>query len=354
MKLYPNISLIFCIWTAAVLLLFYLSYSMLPHTDLFPHNFTQNLANWDGNHYVSIAQKGYMQKSQYVFFPLFPILINLGYKITGNYILAGLLISWVSLFLALNFLYKLVRLDFGKIFAQKSILFLLFFPLSFHFLVVYSESIFLFLSVLTFYLLRQKRFFLATIFAALSSATRLSGVSVVLGLIFYVYLTEGFNKKNWFVLLSPIGFVGYCIYLYLQTGDPFYFVSAESHYWGGGLVIPGSALIFSIKQLLMPGFLLNNFRVLLDTLFTVFGILMIYKMRRLLKVDLVIYSTFSLLLTLFSPTIVAIPRYLVVIFPIFIVLSFFKNQYILLAYQMISLLLLSVYAILFINGYWVS
>ncbi len=354
MKLYSSATLIFSIWAISIFVLLYFGFSSIPRTDLFPGNFLRNLANWDGGHYLGIAQNSYAINSQYVFFPLFPLFINLVSRITGDFLTAGLLISLISTLLAINSLYQLVSLDFGKVFAPKVLLMFLSFPLSFHFLTVYSESLFLLLVITTFLFMRKRKLFLATITASLASATRLSGLAIVLSLIFSILLTEKINRKNWFVLLSPVGFLLYCYYLYNRTGDPFYFIQAESHFWQGGLVIPGSSFLYSLKQLLTPNFIVNNFRNLLDFLFATFGILMVIKVSKKLSLDYTIFSIVSLVLPFFSPTIVALPRYLLTIFPIFIVLSFIKNQYLITFYQFISLMLLSVYAILFINGYWVS
>lgn len=352
MKLYPNASFVISIWAAAVFIIFYFSFSQLPHTDLFPHDFLRNLANWDGGHYLSIAKNGYTQ-NQFVFFPLYPILTNLISRITGDFLSAGVLISFVSIFLAANFLYRLVSLDFGRRYGVKALLALLFFPLAFHFLTVYTESLFLFLTIATFLLVRKKKYFLATVFAVLASATRMAGLATALSLVLPIYLTEGFNRKNWWVLFSPLGFLIYCFYLYTQTGDPFYFVKGQTAFWQGGLVLPGSALIFAFKHLISEA-VAGNFRSLLDFAFVVFGIFGVWQVWKKLSLDYAIFSTISLILPMFSPTIVAIPRYLVTIFPIFIIMAFYKNQYAILFYQIISLMLLSVYAILFINGYWVS
>lgn len=352
MKLYPNASAVFSIWAIAVLTIFYFSFSFLPHTDLFPHNFLQNLANWDGGHYLAIAKNGYT-KNQLVFFPFYPVLINLVSKVTGDFLSAGLLISFVSIFLAANFLYRLVSMDFGRQYTAKTLLALLSFPLAFHFLTVYTESLFLSLTLATFLLVRKKRYFLATVCAALASATRLVGLATVLSLVLPIYLTERFNRKNWWVLFSPVGFFIYCFYLYTQTGDPFYFVKGQTEFWHGGLALPGSAVIYAIKHLTLDA-IAANLRNLLDLVFTLFGIFCVWQVGRKLSLDYAIFSVISLILPMFSPTIVAIPRYLVTIFPIFIIMAFYKNQYAVLFYQLISLMLLSVYAILFINGYWVS
>lgn len=354
MKLYTNITIIFSLWALAIITTFYLGFTTLPKSGLFPGSFMQSFANWDGGHYLGIAEHGYTLKSQYVFFPLYPILINIVSKLTSGFLLAGILISAVSSFLAVNLLFKLISLDFQKPVAQRALLALLIFPLSFHFLAVYTESLFLLLVVCTFLFLRKKKYFWATIFAALVSATRLAGLAVVASLILSVIFTERINKKNWYIIFAPLGFLLYCLYLYNQTGDPFYFISAQSHYWNGGMVLPGSAVFFTVKQLLQPGFIVNNFRVLIDFAFALFALITVWRVTRRLSLDYAIYSIVSLGLALFSPTIVAIPRYLITIFPIFIILALQKNYYLSIAYQFICLMLLSVYAILFVNGYWVS
>lgn len=354
MKFYSNVFYIYCIWVISVLTIMYFSFVSLPHSNLFTGSFIQSLSNWDGGHYLAIAQKGYFQKSEYVFFPLYPILINLVSKITGDFLWAGILISFSSSFLAVNILYQIITMEFNKAYALKTVLALLFFPLSFHFLTVYSESLFLLLTLATFFFAKKRFLFLATIAAALASATRLSGLAVVVSLFLYVYLTGGLTRKNWFIFLAPLGFLIYSFYLYNQTGDLLYFIQAESNYWQGGLVLPGSALIHVFKNLLTGGYLANNFRDFLNFLFVIFGITFVWQAFKKLSLDYTSFALISLGLTLFSPTIVAIPRYLLTIFPIFILIGFVKNQYFWIFYQTISLMLLAIYAMLFINGYWVS
>ncbi|MBI2315277.1 glycosyltransferase family 39 protein [Candidatus Daviesbacteria bacterium] len=352
MRIYSNISIIFCIWALAILTIFYFGFSTLPHSGLFPNDFLKSLANWDGGHYLGIAD-GYDKAFQFAFFPLYPILINLVSKITGSFLSAGILISFISSLLAINLLYKLIAIEFNKEIAQKAVLALLFFPMSFYFLTVYTESLFLLLTISTFYFARKRQLPLATLTAALVSATRLAGLGVVLGLISYVYLSGGFNRKNWFVFFAPLGFILYSYYLYQQTGDPFYFIQAED-YWHRQLVIPGSTIFNSLQQLVIPGYIAKNFKAFLDFILTILGIGLVWKVFKKLSFDFAIFSLVSLLLPLFSPTLLAVPRYLLTIFPIFIVLAFYKNQYLIFAYLVFSLLFLAGFAVLFITGKWVS
>lgn len=330
----------------AVLTIFYFGFSTLPYSGLFPKDFLKNLANWDGGHFLGIAD-GYDQTFQYAFFPLYPLLINLVSKITGSFLIAGILISVVSSLLAVNLLYQLVTIESDKQYAKKAVLALLFFPMSFYFLTVYTEGLFFLLAVATFLFARKRQLLLATFTAALASGTRLAGLALVLGLITY------FNRKNWFIIFSPLGFILYSFYLYQQTGDPFYFIQAEN-YWHRQLVVPGSAIFDSLQQLIIPGFLAKNFKALWDFIFAMLGIGLVLKVWKKLSVDYAIFSLAALILPLFSPTLLAVPRYLLTIFPIFVVMALYKNQYVLFAYQIFSLLLLAGFAMLFITGNWVS
>src|SRR3990167_6194987 len=110
MKLYPNITYIFTIWLATVLLVAYIGFSTLPPSGKFEHNFWQSLKNWDGGHYVGIAELGYSEKFQYAFFPLYPLAIKALNQITQNYLVSAILISVSSAFLGLHLLYKLVAM----------------------------------------------------------------------------------------------------------------------------------------------------------------------------------------------------------------------------------------------------
>ncbi len=353
MKLYPNVTLIFLIWVASILTVLYLGFANLPQSGLFPNaDFVKSLGNWDGGHYLGIAD-GYDEKFQYAFFPLYPMLVGLIGNQIHNFLWAGILISIISSWLAVNFLYELVSLEFDKKLAEKAVLALLLFPTAFYLITVYTEGLFFMLTVGTFLFIRKKNLLLATVLAALASATRLTGLGVVLGLWINVWATGGLNRKNWFVVLAPVGFLAYCYFLWVNTGDPFYFIQAESH-WQRSLEVPGASLLKTISDLATPGFLAGNFNIFLDFLLTVLGVGLVVRVYRLLPLDYAVFSIFSLILPLFSPTLLAMPRYLLTIFPIFIIMALYKNKYLVFGYQVLGTLLLAGYAILFITGYWVS
>ncbi len=138
-------------------------------------------ANWDGGHFRGIAENGYIP-FQVVFFPLYPLLIKGLMFLQIPSLWGGILISNLSIIGALFYLYRLVNLDFEESVAKKTIFITLAFPTAFYFNAVYSESLFLFLTVAAFYHCRQKQWFIALILASLSAATRLAGLVVILSI----------------------------------------------------------------------------------------------------------------------------------------------------------------------------
>ena len=353
MKLYSNITILFLVWITSIIFILFFGFSTLPHTGHLSNIFWRNLGNWDGGHFLSIAQHGYIEKYQYAFFPLYPLLINWMSNITHDYLVAALIISITCVFLTVHLLYGLVSLDFDRKIAQKVILFILIFPTSFYLLTAYSESLFLFLTVSTYFFARKKKLLLATILASLATATRLVGLAVAIGLLIEVLTTTGLNRRNWYVLFSFSGFLIYSLYLYKIIGDPFYFLVAEQH-WQRNIAIPIFGFWETIKSLSRSGFITNHFNAFLDLCFAIFGTGFVIRTFRFLPPSYSIYSLISVLIPLFTPTLSSMPRFILPIFPIFILVALIKKDYLIFAYQLILIMLLGAFAILFINGYWVS
>lgn len=353
MKLYSYVTGIFIIWIASILFISYFGFLTLPHSNKFSNDFLASLSNWDGGHYLSIAKYGYTEKFQYAFFPLYPLAINLLNKLINSYLLSAILISVISTFLGLHLLYQLMRIYFEKKMAEKIILALIFFPTSFYFLTAYSEGLFFLLVVSTFYFLGKRKLFLATLFATLASTARLVGLVVVVGLLIEVISTFGVKRKNWFIFLAPLGFFVYCWYLYTKTQDPFYFITAERH-WQRSISVPVFSFWESIRSLSQPEFISTYFSTFLDLIFAVFGLGLSIRTFRFLPLSFSLYSILSILLPLFTSTLTSMPRFLLPIFPIFILIALTKNSFLNLTYQVISVMLLSIFSILYVTGYWVS
>lgn len=190
----------FLVWRFVLLFITFLGLSILPSFSpvdnefFLPNpkmNYWERWANWDGGHFLSIASSGY-SKIQTPFFPLYPLLINFLSTLKITPFWGAFLISQTSTIAALFFLYKLVLLDFKEKNAKRVIVALLIFPSSFYLGAVYSESLFLSLTLAAIYAMRKKYWFLAAVLSGLAAATRVVGVSVIV-VLFLEYLINHTN-----------------------------------------------------------------------------------------------------------------------------------------------------------------
>ncbi len=190
-------------------------------------------ANFDGVHYLRIAEQGYAQYEQ-AFFPLYPLLIKFfAFFFGGNSMTAALVISTACFFVGFILFYKLLL----KIQKEENVLwilvFLLSFPTAFYFGAIYTEGLFFMLVVASLYFLKEKKYVYAGICALLSSTTRLIGIFLVIP--FFLSLIKSnknkikkINIQSILLLLSPcIGLFVYMAYLWGSTGDPLIFFNSQ-------------------------------------------------------------------------------------------------------------------------------
>jgi hypothetical protein len=205
LKILEYIFPLFLGWTALLFLLTYFGVSHIPSygENRFLEfansgtNYWIRWANWDGGHFRGIAENGYANSFQVVFFPLYPLLIKALMFLGINSLSGGLIISYTSSIVALFFLYKLVLIDYREEIAKKAVFLLLIFPTGFYLISVYSESLFLSLAISSIYFARKKNWLLASVLAGLSAATRLAGVGIILGVFLEYFLKDvpGFEVK---------------------------------------------------------------------------------------------------------------------------------------------------------------
>jgi hypothetical protein len=152
-------------------------------------------ARWDSSWYLAVAKWGYGPQTSGVqlnpsggvarmnFFPLYPMLIRvIGWGV-GSDLIAGVLISLVAFAVALWLLYRLVELDFPSQVAEVTVLLVAFCPMAFYFSAVYTESLFLALSLGAIYSARRGRWLLAGLLGALAAVTRIEGVVLLVPLL---------------------------------------------------------------------------------------------------------------------------------------------------------------------------
>ena len=119
------------------------------------------LANFDGLHYLKIAEEGYFQYGE-AFFPLYPLVIRAvaGILPAVPAVYTGIGISLMCFFAALMVLYDELKSS-KEDYPDRTVAFLLTYPAAFFFAAVYSESLFLLLTVLAWSLARRGRYLIA-------------------------------------------------------------------------------------------------------------------------------------------------------------------------------------------------
>jgi len=325
---------------------------------------------WDGNNYIVIAREGYSNLGDqfFAFFPLYPLLIRIiRFTFNISYPYAGIIISRVSILLAIIFLIKLIEQDFPKKIAYRTAWYLLIFPTSFFFFATYTEGLFLFINLATWYFIKVKNYKLAFIFGFLSPLTRLLGVLMAPVILFEYLKSIDFQIKKIQIPIitsvAPILGLGlYGLYNYYHTKDFFNFLNAQKYWSGYGregynnpFVIIWNNIISSFSKFGEEGFLILGYFDLWFSLFTLF-ILLYVTVKKVIPISYVIWSWVFFLIPIVTGSLVSMPRYVLVLFPIFIVLAKWgdKNQYIDKLYTIISILLLTNLLYMFIFGIWIA
>ena len=221
-------------------------------------------AHWDGVWFVRIAADGYSAHAQsQAFFPLYPLLVRGVALVTGDYyVVAGFVVSLACYAGAMVLLFRLARALLGPRVALWSVVFVSVFPTALFFQAVYSESLFLLLTLLSFSWARGGRWALAGLAGLLAVLTRSSGVVLLLPLaVLWWEQWRGSELKlpggpaaglmapaprpspysaAW-LLLVPAGLAPYMGYLWWAFGDPLLFGTVQA-YWGRQLVLPTTAI----------------------------------------------------------------------------------------------------------------
>ncbi len=142
-------------------------------------------ARWDSVWYLAIAHGGYEhQLARTEFFPLYPLLMRWLGVIVGSDLVAGILISCLAFAVALVLLYRLAALELGAEAARACVLLLAFSPAAWAFSAVYTESLFLALSLGCILNARSGSWGWAGVLGALAAASRAEGLWLIVPLTF--------------------------------------------------------------------------------------------------------------------------------------------------------------------------
>jgi Gpi18-like mannosyltransferase len=327
------------------------------------HAPTKNLVElfftWDSGWYISIVEHGYQfhpgKVSNVVFFPLYPLLVKL-LSLAVNAKLAGFIISNAALFLAVAYLYRLIMLDYEEPeIASKAVFYLLVAPASFFFSIFYTEALFLFLAVSSFYYAREKAWLIASLLGFLAALTKSLGVFLVIPLLFeYFDVTHGHlrieiskvKKDFLYLLLVPAGLFTYMAYLYFTFGNPFVFSHASDAWHRKFVLLTTTLQTVKHHQPFYKYIFMGSILIALA--------LLVFIIYRKLRISYLVYCGLFMFFYLSSNLLDSLPRYLSVLFPLYIGLALLsrKNDNWSCLITVFSIMFLTLFTILFTNGYW--
>ncbi len=233
------------------------------------------VARWDAAWYLVIAHYGYspdlgsFTASRTAFFPLYPLGVRGISELGVPPIAAGVALSLVAFAAALYGIHRLCTLELGRLaggldathprgdVARLAVLVTALAPMAFFFSAVYSESLYLALSVGVFWCARQGRWAWVGVLGALASATRSAGVVLVVpALLLYLYgpredREPDFPGRSWWrpryavranilwIAALPVGVGAYMAYLGLAGGsalEPFHAQQVWNRQFAGPFV----------------------------------------------------------------------------------------------------------------------
>jgi len=363
------------IFKLAIILIIICAYFELPFNfEYYTYNFVypsdekfnvfSGFKTWDGQHYLSIAENGYPSgvTSNTAFYPLYPALIRgIGFFFLGNTLLSGILISNIFSILAIIYFYLFVKKMYDDKIAFTASILMISFITFFYTSVVYSEALFILLVIAFFYYFYEKKFYTCLLLSILIPLARPTGILVILPVIAYLFLERWNNKnvketKSSFLILGFIS--GFLIYLGVMN----YFTgSFFSGFYAQNLFIANNSLSNLIdpvswvyKNFINIQYTFNGFTTsILNRIIFGFYLVLLYYIYKNLDTTLFVYSLALGLIPALTGNFMSYSRFILVVFPIFIVLAlkFQKNSYLLIIpFFGIQILLLISHSL----NYWVA
>lgn len=275
-------------------------------------------ANFDGVHYLWIAQYGYKHFYE-AFFPLYPLLIRFLstlFHLPVASVAIG--VSHASILLGLAIFYRLAKMKKFKG-ALWAVLLILLYPGSFFFAAVYPTSLFFLLSVATFYAAETKRWWLAGFLGLSASATSLFGIILFPALALIAWRPQ--------LLLIPVGLVAYMAYLFKTAGDALAFYTVQPFFGAERtaekIVLLPQVLWRYMKILLqVPADSVIYWVSVLELSLLGFALWLLWRgMRRRSFFPYLMYSATVIILPTLTGTLSSFPRYLLSAFPLFLLLG---------------------------------
>ncbi|CAA9241670.1 MAG: hypothetical protein AVDCRST_MAG42-1735 [uncultured Chthoniobacterales bacterium] len=292
------------------------------------------LLQWDAElWYVGIARDGYTYDPDFPssmgFFPFYPLLIRLFALVFTDMRVAAIMVSHVCLIAAGLIFNALINIDYkDERIRRTAVTFLMFSPVSFFFSHAYTESTFMMLSMGAFLAAIRRQWLLACLLGGCLTATR--NVGMLIGLpLFIEYVRQMWNPalgirslihpRILLFALIPCGLGLFMLYGHLKFDNPFAYLDATK-VWGRKFVMPWHTILNVTG---MPMF----YQWFFVSVLTGGVLIWIAAFRFKLRASYLVYASLLIMIYFCGASLEAIPRYLTVVFPLFITLGLMATRY---------------------------
>ncbi len=315
---------------------------------------------WDARHYVYLATHGYATagdaRNLIAFFPLYPALISAVALVGLPARTAALLISNVAGVVAAILLYEVALVDGDRKAAWRAAAFFTIFPTAYFLLVGYTEALFCALAFGSVLAARRQRWLWSGLLGGLVAASRLTGLALLPFLLIELVLVRRALRSVWQAIVPPLlivlGFITYLLLNLLVLGDPLAFVTVQREHWSHSLAAPWRGFASAVSSI--------GWRVPWEKLTVgggeIAGGIAAYAAATLswlrLRPSDAAYATVVTAMVTFLPFWLSIPRYLLGLYPLFLLAGRVRSRWLSLPIVAVSFGALVVFGLAFGRGYW--
>ncbi len=289
------------------------------------------LTSWDGLWYMDIVRRGYpttvppdvtyhVEEARAAFFPLFPLLGRSFDRIVpGGDSFAVLTMNAILGLIAVVLIGVLAQRVYDEKVGRSAATLAALFPGSFVLSFAYSEALMLVLAAACMLMLLQHEWVAAGVFAAMATATRPNGLALIVACAVAAAFAIR-DERDWSslaaVLLAPVGFVTFQIWLGQHTGETGVWFRVQREAWGEGASFGWTAVRNTGEAITQPLTSPTDTITAVSVAATI--VLLVLAWRAKLPWFLTAYSWAIVALMLTPATVTARPRFLFAAFPLLI------------------------------------
>jgi hypothetical protein len=304
---------------------------------------------------------------------------------------AGILIANACFYGVLVLFYQLLSKDFGHTVARYALIYLTFAPYGLFFFVGYTESLFLLLSLGVFFFLQRgqaRDWWLAGLCAGLAMLTRATGIILIVPFIvlfvqrfclpMILATNHSYHVREWWVqwiamdrsqkycvlsallamVFVPVGLLMYLLYLGITFGNPLVFQVEEVAMWQRYTAFPWVGTIDAMKAI----FRLDKYffsKDVIDVVFTFMPVVALLIGWKRLPLHYSLFCLAMILFVLSQPCayegLMSAPRYLLILFPIFLLFALWsKSRFVTCTIMALFFIFFIINMIKFVTYAWVA